>query len=294
MGEDGPGPSIHTRMSRALPTLTRSERRAAMVLLSRYPEVGLESITGFADAAKVSPATIQRLIAKIGIESYPEFRQQLRAELAARQSGPLSLTRPLADGDAMIPSFRAGALAAVDRTLDAIDPAELAAVVDLLVDAKRGVYLGGGTFTYPLAEHLDFHLRKMRSGVVLLDRDMARRNDRMLDIRRGDVVILFDIRRYQPEIALTARFAAERRAKVVLFTDEWMSEVAAIAAHCFRARVEAATPWDTLLGLAALVELVAGATDARIWPAFRRRLEALDRLRDGTFVPDWQRGRPAE
>jgi hypothetical protein len=54
--------NIKAAVEAMLPSLTVSEKRAAMVLLAGYPMVGLDPITGFAKTAKVSTATIQRLM----------------------------------------------------------------------------------------------------------------------------------------------------------------------------------------------------------------------------------------
>lgn len=277
--------SVRSRVEAALDRMTRSERRAAQVLLSHYPVAGLDSITGFAEAAQVSAATIQRLVAKIGMESYPEFRQALRAELA--DAGPLTVRRTQ-KGEAGDPiaRFGAGCEDAIRETLKAVDRQSLADVVEALAAPRRAVYIAAGAFTAPLARHFDFHLRKMRPGVVLMDQDMAGRTDDLVNVRKKDVMVVFDIRRYQPDTAVTARLAEERGAEVVLLTDMWMSPIARIASHAFRAKVDAATPWDTLVGLAALVELIASEVDRKTWPALKKRLETLDRWREETFVPD--------
>ena len=70
--------------------LSASERRLARVLLAFYPVAGLESLTRFAERAGVSPATVTRFIAKLGLRGYPEFQDSLRQELQARLSSPLA------------------------------------------------------------------------------------------------------------------------------------------------------------------------------------------------------------
>jgi DNA-binding MurR/RpiR family transcriptional regulator len=266
--------------------MTPSERRIAHVLLSNYPTPGLESVTGFAARAKVSAATVQRFALKLGFASYPEFRARLRDETAAAYEGPLTLARPAPHADAL----RDGLVRAVEATIDGVDQAELAAVVALLADPKRRVHLAGGAFTHTVAAHLAFHLRKMRPGVALLDRDMPRRADALLDLGRRDVLVVFDVRRYQPDARITAQVAAERGARIVLVTDQWLSGVAEHATHVFRCKVNATTPWDTLVGLVALVETIAAAVDRALWPDVEARLKRLDALRDVTFVPARRRG----
>ena len=279
--------TVRARIEATMPRLTRTEKRIAHVLLADYPAPGLESITHFAGRAGTSAATLQRFALKLGFGSYPEFRAELRRELVAAREGPLTMARWYEAADTPVQALKDSLLDAVSQTLDGVSEAELEAVVALLCVPNRRVYLAGGAFTQPIAAHLHFHLRKLRPDVVLLDADMARRGDALLDVRRSDTLVAFDVRRYQPDTLLTARVAADRGARVVLVTDRWMSDVAGVASHVVRCKVDAATPWDTLIGLLAVVETLAAAVDAKLWPDARPRLERLDDLRDRTFVPDW-------
>ncbi|MEL6198245.1 MAG: MurR/RpiR family transcriptional regulator [Pseudomonadota bacterium] len=311
MSEHSPGQTaaettVRQRIAAAMVRMTRSEKRAAHCLLADYPMIGLESIGTFAERARVSAATLQRLIVKLGFENYAAFRACLRDELAAVREGPLTMARWYAPSDVSSDmsgeaatdtprlALKRSLMAAVETTVDGIEDSELDAVVALLADQRRRIFLAGGTFTQTLAEHLHFHLRKMRSGVTLLEQDMPRRSDALLEATRRDVLIVFDIRRYQPDIRLTAAMAVERGATMILVTDQWMSDAAELASHIFRARVDAATPWDTIVGLVALIELIVASVDAALWPSAKPRLEALDRLRHRTFVPDWSQARDEE
>ena len=119
----------------------------------------------------------------------------------------------------------------------------------------------------------------MRRDVRLFSQGLARRADELAEIGRRDVVILFDIRRYQADTIRTAEIAKERQAVVALFTDQWMSDVAQVADIVLRARVDVSSPWDSLIGIVALVEMLALAVDARRWPIARARFETIEGVR---------------
>lgn len=156
---------------------------------------------------------------------------------------------------------------------------EVDRLVDLLCDERRGVFLLGGHFTEPAARHLAFHLRKMRPRVRIVAADLMLRADEMTDLRRGDVFVAFDVRRYQRDTVASAQFAKGRGAKTVLFTDQWMSEAAKAADLAFRARIDGPSRWDSLVGMIAQVEVVAQAFDERVWSNARLRVEAVERAR---------------
>ena len=95
------------------------------------------------------------------------------------------------------------------------------------------------------------------------------------------MLVVFDIRRYSDEVAELARLAASRGATVVLFTDQWLSPVSRVARHVLPAHVVAPSVWDSSAGLLLLVEAVLSAVASELGPEARRRLTAIEKLREG-------------
>ena len=270
-------PTLVDRITAAMPSMTNAERRAAHALLARYPTTGLDTVGLFAERAGVSGPTVLRFIGKLGFAGYPEFRRALHQELEAMAAFPLTRP-PTVDSAFADPAALALSLAAIlHETVLMCQPAELDRLLDLLSDERRGIYILGGDFTEAVARHLEFHLRKLRPRVHLLDHDLVRRADVLADLRRTDVLIIFDIRRYQRDTVTTTRLAKASGAKTVLFTDQWMSEAADSASIVFRSRVDGPSRWDSLVGMLGLIELVVHAFDERVWPKARLRVEAIER-----------------
>ena len=276
-------PTLADRVTASMASLSEAERRAARALLARYPTTGMETVALFAERAKVSAPTILRFVAKLGFAGYADFRRALREEMEAQAEYPL--TRPHADGTSTaFSAFTQSLVTTVENSLAMVSQSDMEKLTDLLIDERREIFLLGGDFTDPAARHLEFHLRKMRSRVRLFSQALPRRADELADIRKRDVVILFDIRRYQLDTIRTAEIAKERGAVVALFTDRWMSDVAQVADIVIRAQVDLPSPWDSLIGLIALVETLALSIDARQWPIARARFETIEGVR-GKLIP---------
>src|SRR5690625_1638741 len=271
--------TLADRITASLPSLTNAERRAARALLARYPTAGLETVALFAERAGVSAPTILRFIGKLGFDGYADFRRALREELEAQSQYPL--TRPpegdMASSGLAVLGQRLAAT--ISDTLAMCDRNELDRFVAALSDERRDVYLLGGDFTDVAARHLEFHLRKMRPRIRLVEHDLIRRSDQLADLRRRDLFILFDIRRYQRDSVATARLAAARGAIIVLLTDQWMSDAAEAADIVFRARVDGPSRWDSLVGMIALVEILVQAYDEHVWSRSRARVETIEEHR---------------
>ncbi|TIU52070.1 MAG: MurR/RpiR family transcriptional regulator [Mesorhizobium sp.] len=268
---------IADRITAAMSSMTASEKRVARVLLARYPAIGLESVTAFAEQAEVSAPTILRFITKLGFGGYPDFRRSLREEIDESRKFPL--TRPRPENLDAGSDFGNELVDVVRSTLAEIEIAVIDQVVELFADERRNINVLGGDLSTTVAGHLLYHLRKMRRSVFELPAMIQERADRIIDLGKKDIVVLFDVRRYQHDAVTTARIAAQRGCTVILFTDQWMSEAAEVATHVFRAKVETSSPWDSLLGLTAIVETIALALDRRLWSVVRPRLEAVERYK---------------
>jgi DNA-binding MurR/RpiR family transcriptional regulator len=82
--------TIADSIGKAFGSLTRAERQLANTIVENYPVSGLGSITQVAKKAGVSSPTIVRMVKKLGFKGFPEFQAELRRELEARISGPIT------------------------------------------------------------------------------------------------------------------------------------------------------------------------------------------------------------
>ena len=93
--------------------------------------------------------------------------------------------------------------------MENIAPAEFEAVVALLADPRRHIHFTGGRFTGALARYAESHFRIVRSDVDFIEGQPALWRDRMIEIGRKDVIVAFDIRRYQEDVIAAVRNGGE-------------------------------------------------------------------------------------
>jgi DNA-binding MurR/RpiR family transcriptional regulator len=276
--------SIAETVRQGLGQLTPKERRPALSLLANYPVPGLEPVAQFAKRAGVSGPTILRLVAKLGFEGYAEFQKALRDELELRLQTPLAkASPPQAEGARrdFLSSYGQAILANVERSLAEVSRAEFEAAVDLIADPRRRALLLGGRFTGSLALQFYLHLRELRPGVELVSGQTAIWVEHLLDLGRRDLLVVYDIRRYQEDVVRFAQQAAKLGAKVILFTDQWLSPIAAFARHVFALRTSAPSSWESFAALSALTEAMVVRIHERGWGEAKRRMERVESLRAG-------------
>ncbi|MBN9025244.1 MAG: MurR/RpiR family transcriptional regulator, partial [Rhizobiales bacterium] len=252
MESDG-GASIAERLRRDIGRLTPNERRAAHRLLAEYPMAGLDTAARFGEAAGVSAPTVLRMIAKLGFASYGAFQDGLKAELAAQRETPLTKGGTRRDGDPL-DTFARAAIANLRATAENVPREEFDAAVRLIADPRRPLHLLGGRFTDAIAAYMAAHLRVLRPQVQHIEGQPAAWFDRLLDIGKQDVIVLFDIRRYSDDLIGFAERAAGRGARIILITDQWLSPISKVARHVLPAHVPAPSVWDSSAGLLLLAE----------------------------------------
>jgi DNA-binding MurR/RpiR family transcriptional regulator len=89
----------------------------------------------------------------------------------------------------------------------------------------------GGRFTDALALYLSVQLRILRPGVSHLQEQESNWRDQLLDMGKRDVLVIYDIRRYQPSLLRLANAAASRQVRIILLTDQWLSPIVRVATH---------------------------------------------------------------
>lgn len=265
-----------------LASLSPAERKLARVLLASYPIAGLESVARFAERAGVSPPTVTRFITKLGFAGYPEFQEVLRHEVQARLSSPLARYRD-EQPDQGAGSLLTDALDVSRRNLQAtveqLSHHDFEEAVALVADVRRRVLVLGGRVSSQLARYLVGQLHLLRPGVSLIDAERSAPAQQLIDVRKGDVVIVFDYRRYQADTIESARVAAAQGCGIVLFTDPWLSPASAFARQVLVTSVETVGPFDSLVGATAVVEAMVAAVLNRLGPRAQARMRSLDRLR---------------
>jgi len=276
--------SIAETIRQSLTRLTPTERRPALALLANYPVPGLEPVAQFARRSGVSGPTILRLVAKLGFPSYPEFQKALRDELELRLQTPLAKAarpdrRSPAPARDFIASYGRAMIANVERSLAEVPRPVFEAAVELLADRRRRVLLMGGRFTGSVALQFYLHLRELRPRVQLVSGQTATWVEHLLDIGRQDLLVVYDIRRYQEDVVRFARQAAALGASVILFTDQWLSPIAAIARHVFALRTSMPSSWESFAALSALTEAMVVRIHERRWDEAKQRMERLETMR---------------
>ena len=285
--------SVFARIHKRMDVLSAAQRRVARAFLADYPAAGLSSSHAIAAAAQVSAPTVVRFALDLGFEGFGDLQDHLRSEISETRSSPV--LRTLAQGtspdrESILSAALARRIEALRNTMELTPASELATAAALIAGCPAQVLVTGGFFSSSIARILALQLSQIRHSVLFLEEPLRRDAGVTLDAKRRSVLVMFDLRRYEPAAIQLAELAQRRGVKVILLSDRWMSPVSALADVVLTVDV-VAVPFDTFVALLAvaeaLVESVLASTEGggvdrmRQWEA-----SALGHYAMGHHQPD--------
>ena len=280
-----PSLTVAERIRSKFERLTRAERQLANAIMENYPVSGLGSITIIAQASDVSTPTVVRMAKKLGFAGFPQMQAALRQELEATLSSPITkhnLWAENAPDTHILNRFADAVMENMRQTLRQIDPKVFNAVTELLSDRDRAVHVVGGRLTRSLADYFFTHMQVIRSNLTLVASNSNSWPHYVLNMNEGDVLVAFDIRRYEHNISRLAKMATEKGVTLILFTDQWGSPAAKYATHSFHSRIEAPSAWDSSVVTLFIIESIIAAVETQNWDETRERMNTLEELFDQT------------
>lgn len=269
----------------SLDAMSPSEKKVARALLAEYPVAGLEPVMKLASRASVSAPTVMRMLSRMGIQSYPQMQEQLRAEITQRTTSPIDQyeARSGAAADSAtsaqphtLRTAQQIMVQSLNSTFASVPGSEFDRIVDLLSDPKRRIWTVGGRYSGLLAEYLVLHLRLLRPDSHFVGRAESEKSLALIDMGPRDVLLAFDYRRYQDATVEFVERAKTRKVTTVLLTDPWLSPAAKHADHVISSSVEAPSPFDSMVPSMAIVETLISGVVERLGAGPLDRIQAFD------------------
>ncbi|MGH1575824.1 MurR/RpiR family transcriptional regulator [Planktotalea sp.] len=277
--------TISDRIQNHLDELTRAERQLAHSILEGYPASGLGTLSALAKDAKVSVPTVARMVQKLGFSGYPEFQAELREELRAKVKDPIAKHDTWTEGapsEHLLNRFTEAVIDNIRHSLGQIDPNEFDRACEITADTDSHLYVVGGRITHTLAEYLFLHLQVIRGQLTHIQSTSNAWPHYLLDVKQGDVFIIFDMRRYENNTLKLAEMAQAKGARIILFTDQWRSPVHQFAEISFSSRIIAPSAWDSAVTPMLLLETMISTVQDLTWGDTKDRMEALEEIFDQT------------
>ena len=272
--------TVAETVNSSIDSLSPASRRIASALLADYPSAGLGTTSSLAAFASSSSASVVRFCTQLGFNSFVEMQDRLRTELTTRSASPLIRAEAETAGRDFSDEFSSSGTDRADlitRTFQQNPRSEIDRLVKMLTKVSNRVVVVGGHYSGLVGRVAQLQLSKVRPNVSFLEDPMGRDLHVVTDLRRQDVLLVLDVRRYQEHLFQVSEAAKRNSASVALITDQWLSPVAGISDVVLQAAVDVSF-FDSQVGCLALVEAVVHEAATKIDGALER-LRTLEDLR---------------
>lgn len=235
--------------------LTAAERRVAEVVLSAPQSIGFGTVADLARTAGVGAASVVRLATKLGFDGYSELQQAIQAELT-QQLRPAAERIHEADLGSLS-EHAAAELANVRGTLTGVDDAALTTVVERLADRSHPIAVVAGDACAGVAQIFVSQMHQLRPGVQMIGGSQVAVQRDLAVLPENSSVVLIDLRRYEQWVLDAHQVTTARSLWSVAITDSMLSPLAAGADVAFVAAAASIGPFDSYVGVLALLDLIA-------------------------------------
>ncbi|MCR4417605.1 MAG: MurR/RpiR family transcriptional regulator [Ignavibacteria bacterium] len=202
-------------------SIPKKQRKLADYFLENLDVIPFLNIYEISEATQFSVASIVRFTQRLGFKGYSEFRSEL---LKGLQKNLKKLE--------MFPSIKVNELKEhtliavanqeiknINETLQLIDKNTFDAVIDLILKSERVFTMGLG-ISYLLSQILSYQLSQVGIDSSFLRNDTSTFYDQILFMTNKDLLIAFSFPPYSVETIEAAKFAKERKIKIVAITNK--------------------------------------------------------------------------
>jgi DNA-binding MurR/RpiR family transcriptional regulator len=272
--------------------LTPGDRRVADYLVRTYPRFLFQTAAEIARELDTSISTITRFFPKIGFKSIRDAYGTLKSQTRFVADSPLD--RFNARDRSKVQKRRAvsAALEAdlfnLQQTFAALDAEAVDRFARLTAGARGAVYVLGSRKVFALAFYLYLQIVAVRPRVHLVRTDNSFEVEAAMDSGKGDVLILFDFRRYPRVHQRAAEMMKLQGVKIVGIVDSPLAPTASLADVSFRVETRGSSAFDSYTAAVGLINALVAETVRHLGRSARERCERMEAAYRHFGVWSWQ------
>lgn len=274
--------AVSQRITEIFESLGRREQDVAREILRQYPISALCTVATLAERSNVSTATVLRLVQRLDLNGYGAFQDAVKSDVARLMETPLqrlSVQTPQAGpGGSLLSEHFNSTAQQLQKCHDPVMDSDIHSALTLLADPKNRIYCAGGHRSRHVAALLTEYLGLLRTNVQFVEGPPEGWQRYLLEMNARTVLIVADIRRYQPSLLRFSTLAGRQGARVIAISDEWAEQKEFGAEILFRMPSSSPSPIDSHCGQLLLSEALVAGLASRIGPPLHARLELGEAL----------------
>nr|WP_321457050.1 MurR/RpiR family transcriptional regulator [uncultured Cohaesibacter sp.] len=250
--------SLHSRLTEAAETGSRSHCAIARYMLARFKDLPFETSASLAEKVQVSEASIGRFCRAIGYANLKDLKEHLKDDIGDQPW----LIKDRLDAIRSAPGHRE------ERLSQGLE-AEIASLVEVYEIARTeewhaavnrlatcpNIYVAGFQTERGLAAYFASQMQYVRSGVHLIDLSAGNFSEILME--EGErCLAIFEARRYSRQALVLAREAHKVGIPVTMFTDHFCDWGNEFFSERFMVGTQFSQFWDSTAHLAVLSNLM--------------------------------------
>lgn len=273
---------ILTKIRNHMSDFSKGKKRIGQFILENYDKAAFMTAAKLGETVNISESTVVRFASDLGYDGYPAMQRALqemiRSKLTAVQRIEVSNDR-LADQD-ILDTVVQSDIEKIRLSLDGIDRAEFARVVDAIVGA-RNIYILGVRSAAALSDFLTFYFNLIFNNIRQVKTTLASEMfEQLLRVGPGDVVIGISFPRYSTRTVRAMEFARDQGAEVVAVTDSELSPLYDTASYRLLAKSDMASFADSLVAPLSILNALIVAVGRKRAKEVTATFERLERIWD--------------
>lgn len=232
-----------------LNSCSKGHRLISEFVINHFDKAAFMTASKLGETAGVSESTVVRFAVSLGFKGYPEFQKSLQElvknKLTAVQRMELSDDRIGTEN--LLEKVMTADIDRIKETLMKISDVDFNESVEKIANANT-IYIIGNRSSSALASFAEYYLSLMFSYVKRVkSSSTSEMLEQVMRIDENDVIIGFSFPRYSTQTLTGIKYARDKKAKVVAFTDSYNSPLAPYADYLLVAGSDMASFVDSLV-----------------------------------------------
>ena len=268
------------KISENMHSFSKGQKRIGNFILSHYDKAAFMTAAKLGEAVGVSESTVVRFATELGYDGYPELQhalqEMIRNRLTTVQRIEITSDR-MSNADVLTKILNMD-IEKIRRTLEDTSSEEFNTVADTIVSARH-IYILGVRSSASLASFLSFYFYKIFDNV----RNVATSStsevfEQIMNIGEGDVFIAITFPRYSKRTIKAAKYAHDKGATVIAFTDSHSAPIIEYSDRILLARSDMASFADSLVAPLSLINALIVAIGIRRRNEISATFSQLERI----------------
>lgn len=205
-----------------LGNLTDTDRRIIDYFDKHFESIPYSKVIDICNEIDIAKSTLGRFMMKIGFNGFRDFKQSTTEPDLRRNISPIerfNKKKNINNGIEYIEKHCDEITNNINNTLKNINRKDLEKTIALICNPEKRLYVIGSATAHALAEYFYLLGSYIKKDIVLLDANIANLPHKLIDSRKGDVLLAISYYRFSSVTTRLIKWFYQHRGDTIVITD---------------------------------------------------------------------------